>query len=315
MKNAYTTITAILLSLTLFGQAPQKMSYQAVIRDANDALVTNQILGMQISILQGAISGTSVYTETHTPVSNANGLVTLEIGTGMVNTGDFSAIDWGNGPYFLKTQYDLTGGSNYTITGTSQLLSVPYALYASIADSVRQDSTKHYVGELFGGGIVYAVWANGNHGLIASLDDINPGNGVTWGAGSLTFTGADDFYNGMANTTTIVNVLGTGGTYAAQLCADYNGGGFTDWYLPSHAELKQIDAVLVIIERVLSNDGNPASNPINNEYSPAVGNSGIYWSSTEGYGTSAAWTYYFSTGDSTDGSKNASFKVRAIRAF
>jgi hypothetical protein len=125
--SLYTTVGALLLTLSSFAQAPEKMSYQAVIRGANNALVTNQQVGMQISILQGS---TAVYEETQTPTSNTNGLVSLEIGTGTVISGSFTAIDWSAGTYFIKTETDPTGGTNYTITGTSQLLSVPFALYA-----------------------------------------------------------------------------------------------------------------------------------------------------------------------------------------
>jgi hypothetical protein len=106
------------------------MSYQAVIRDNSNALVTNQIVGMQISILQGSANGTAVYVETQTPTTNSNGLVSIEIGGGSVVSGNFATINWANGPYFIKTETDPAGGTNYSITGTSQLLSVPYAQYA-----------------------------------------------------------------------------------------------------------------------------------------------------------------------------------------
>ena len=128
----YTTVGALLLTLSSFAQAPEKMSYQAVIRGANNALVTNEQVGIQISILQGI---TAVYEETQTPTSNTNGLVSLEIGTGTVTSGSFTAIDWSADTYFIKTETDPTGGTNYTITGTSQLLSVPFALYAKTSGS------------------------------------------------------------------------------------------------------------------------------------------------------------------------------------
>lgn len=118
-----------------FSQAPSKMSYQAVVRNSSDVLVTNQNVGMRVSILQGSISGTAVYVETHSVTSNNNGLISLEIGAG-TTTGDFATIDWANGPYFLKTETDPAGGANYTITGTSQFLSVPYALHAKTAESI-----------------------------------------------------------------------------------------------------------------------------------------------------------------------------------
>ena len=95
------TVVAFLLTLSSFAQAPEKMSYQVVIRDANNALVTSQQIGMQITILQ---VNTAVYEETHTPTSNTNGLVSLEIGTGTVISGSFTAIDWSVGTYFYKNR-------------------------------------------------------------------------------------------------------------------------------------------------------------------------------------------------------------------
>ncbi|WP_457615535.1 hypothetical protein [Lutibacter sp.] len=132
MKKTITLLVTIATMLTsiCWAQAPQKMSYQAIIRNASNTLVTNATVGMQISILQTTSTGTAVYVETQTPTTNANGLVSIEIGTGTVVSGTFSAIDWSAGPYFIKIETDPAGGTNYTITGTSQLASVPYALYA-----------------------------------------------------------------------------------------------------------------------------------------------------------------------------------------
>jgi uncharacterized protein (TIGR02145 family) len=135
MKKIVAICLAMLFMTKAFAQSPEKMSYQAVIRDASNNLTTNQTIGMQISILQGSTNGTAVYVEIQTPTSNSNGLVSLEIGTGTTSD-DFSTIDWANGPFFIKTETDPTGGSNYTITGTSQLLSVPFALHAKTADNV-----------------------------------------------------------------------------------------------------------------------------------------------------------------------------------
>jgi len=130
MKKLHTILVVLLITATTFAQAPEKMSYQAVVRDASGALVSEQVVGMRIQIKQGSEFGASVYVETQMPTTNANGLVTLEIGAGTVITGSFNSIEWDNGPYLIETETDPTGGTSYTITGTSQLLSVPYALYA-----------------------------------------------------------------------------------------------------------------------------------------------------------------------------------------
>jgi hypothetical protein len=128
-------MTSVFLPQQASAQAPQKMSYQAVIRDNSNTLVTNQVVGMRISILQGSANGSASYTETQTPTTNANGLVSIEVGAGTVVSGTFAAINWTNGPYFIKTETDPAGGTNYTISGTSQLLSVPYAMYAANSGS------------------------------------------------------------------------------------------------------------------------------------------------------------------------------------
>ena len=134
MKHIFTFLTLV-SSLIAFCQTPDAMSYQAVIRDASNELVASQSVGMQISILQGSASGTVVYTETQTPTTNTNGLVSIAIGEGSTNN-DFSSIDWADGPYFIKTETDPNGGSDYSITGTTQLLSVPYAMHAKTAENV-----------------------------------------------------------------------------------------------------------------------------------------------------------------------------------
>jgi uncharacterized protein (TIGR02145 family) len=136
---------AAVLTVSAFSQSPEKMSYQAVIRDASNNLVLSKEIGIQISILQGSTTGAAVYVETQEPTTNANGLVSLEIGNGTIKSGSFSTILWDKGTYYLKTEIDVNGGSNYTITGVSQLLSVPYALHAKTADSVTQNlATKEY---------------------------------------------------------------------------------------------------------------------------------------------------------------------------
>ncbi|CAM4013096.1 hypothetical protein FIA58_019445 [Flavobacterium jejuense] len=189
MKKIITLITVLLINTIAFAQAPQKMSYQAVIRDGSDALVVSTTIGMQISILQGSSTGTAVYVETQTPSTNANGLVSIEIGSGSVVSGNFSTIDWSTGNYYIKSETDLAGGTSYTISGTSQLLSVPYAMYAGNA----------------GGGL-----ANG------SAIGVSPfWNGTSW------VTNNTNFYNNGTN----IGLYTTTPTAQLELADIYNAGG------------------------------------------------------------------------------------------
>lgn len=134
MKSKLIQIIGIVLLVfscnTIWAQSPQKMSYQAVIRNSSGELLANAYIGMKISILQGSVTGTEVFSETHETATSSNGLVSIEIGGGRPATGTFNSIDWASGTYFIKTETDPTGGSNYSISGTSQLLSVPYSIYA-----------------------------------------------------------------------------------------------------------------------------------------------------------------------------------------
>jgi hypothetical protein len=130
MRFISTLLFSLIVCVSL-AQSPNKFSYQAVVRNASNELVVSQTVGVKISLLQNTPTGIIVYQETHTPVSNANGLVTLEVGGGTVVAGDMASIDWGAGSYFIKTEVDPAGGTNYSVTSTSQLLSVPFALYAA----------------------------------------------------------------------------------------------------------------------------------------------------------------------------------------
>lgn len=152
MKRIITLLFTTLIVLNGIAQAPYKMSYQAVIRNASNSLVINSNVGMRISVLQGSASGSAVYVETQMVSTNTNGLVSLEIGGGTVISGSFSTIDWANGPYYLQTETDPTGGTAYSITGTNQFLSVPYAFYASTTNDTtiwkKYGNTIYYPGRI-----------------------------------------------------------------------------------------------------------------------------------------------------------------------
>ncbi len=121
---------SLIIFVNTYSQAPQSFKYQATARNNSGELILNQEIGMQISVIQGSANGTVAYVETFSPTTNEFGLININIGTGN-SSDDFSAIDWANGPYFIKIEMDVTGGTSYQDFGTSQLLSVPYALYAN----------------------------------------------------------------------------------------------------------------------------------------------------------------------------------------
>ena len=131
MKKIYSVIAGLLLTACVWAQAPQKMSYQAVIRNSSNALITSTTIGMKISILRGGETGNVAYSEIQTVKTNANGLAMVEIGNGSPISGTFPSINWANGPYFIKTETDPKGGTSYSISGISELMSVPYALFSA----------------------------------------------------------------------------------------------------------------------------------------------------------------------------------------
>ena len=176
MKRILSVLALVLVAMQVFAQAPQKMSYQAVIRNSANELVVNTQIGMQISILQGSATGSAVYVETQTPTTNGNGLASLEIGAGTVVSGSFANINWANGPYFVKTETAVEAPlNNYTISGTSQLLSVPYALYAGNVPSGNHSGDMQYWN-----GSQWVIVPAGDEGATLTMV-----NGVpTWAGGS-----------------------------------------------------------------------------------------------------------------------------------
>ena len=478
MKRLSISFAAILIASLCFAQSPESFKYQAVVRNIDGSIVDDQSVSFKMELLVGSATGTAIYTETHTTTTDDYGLVHLDIGEG-TTTDDFSSIDWGDDEYFLQVSIDLTGGSSYTLLGTSQLLSVPYALHARTAEnftgsipevdplyiaseaanitaaditnlanlsgsntgdqdlsalatrsaltdstlavrsaltdstlavrsaltdstmavrsaltdsslavrsalsdstlavrSALMDSTlairsaltdsaqdiradipnveegaevnvqsdwtesnvasdayiankpalstvalsgdyndlgnlpvtdgsetnveggdgiavsgrgitadpyvialgvsdAHHVGELYGGGVVFYTWANGQHGLIASL-------------GTLSISSTWD--------------------NAIALCDGLGDGGFDDWYLPGVEEIKTLFNSSFIINRILNNDGNPSSTELVND---------MHWTSTEISSTLAFMCHYtlYNISGFINSTKGAFHNVRAIREF
>lgn len=165
-------IIMIIVSLYAYAQAPQSFSYQAVARNTSNALLSNQNIHIRFTVHNISANGTLVYQETQSTTTNQFGLFTLNVGTGSASIGNFSTINWANGAKYLQVEYDPTGGNNFVDMGATQLLSVPYALYANSAAN--------------GGGQIGATGATGATGAqgIAGTNGSNGATGATGATGA-----------------------------------------------------------------------------------------------------------------------------------
>jgi hypothetical protein len=358
MKNNYllyiiAAFAVVLVSaLNAGAQAPQLINYQAVVRNASGQPVANgTVVSLKFIIHDITPTGTSVFNETQSDTANQFGLVNAKIG--ILN--NLALVNWSTGAKYLQVELDPTGGSNFTDMGTSQLLSVPYALFAANSEQGPIGPTgaegigttgptgiagatgptgaigatgiagptglagatgaigptggglfTHYIGQLYGGGIIASVWqdSTGEHGLIASLNDLSTNS--PWSNIDSTLIGntAQSQFAGEVNTPAIINQAGQT-TSAALLCKNYTGGGYTDWYLPAIWELQQCYNAGMIINRILG------------------GTTGLqfnvrYWSSTE-YDINHAWGEDFYYGFGSAGTnydlKTKLYSVRAVRRY
>ena len=303
MKKLFTLIALIVLA-TINAQAPQGFNYQATVRNNTGQLLLNQSVLVNFNILQNSDTGPVVYSENQTATTDDLGHINLVVGQGTPSTGTFSSINWGNGSYYLGIE--LNTGTGYVAMGTTQLLSVPYALHANTVTSTTGSTGgfTHFVGELYGGGIVVYVWktAGVEHGLIASLTDLSAGILWTKLPFQTTLIGptAQSFHDGFANTNAIVAQAGAGTDYAAGLCKAYNAGGFNDWYLPAINELKQCDNSLHTLTEVLGEANGFRTS--------------LYWSSTEEL-NDKSWGLGFYGGNIFYYFKSSLNRVRAVRRF
>ena len=374
MKRIFIFLLFLIGAVSLFSQAPEGFSYQAIVRDPVGNPWANKPVSFRFTIIQGSPAGASVFQETHNLTTDAFGVVSLIINNGTGKIGTFETINWGSDSYFLKVEIDKTGGTTYSDMGTTQLLSVPYALYAKASangfsgnynDLINRpitdgsetkisagnnmtvtgsgtlanpyiiangssgssdssgtkisvgnnltisgsgttnnpyliDTKKHYIGEPYGGGIVFYIYDNGLHGLIASTADQDLG--VEWYNGTKRYTSTtrDGVRAGEMNTTLIIALQTNDnptGSFAAKVCSDYSvtadGITYGDWYLPSKYELN-----LLFFQK--DNVGNFANN--------------YYWSSTE-FSSLSAWCQNLSNGIQNNQDKSLPYVVRAIRAF
>jgi hypothetical protein len=168
MKKLFTLCLVIALFNITLAQAPQKFAYQGVARNNSGAPIINQLISIRASILHATSTGTAQYVETQSVTTNTLGLFTIQIGNGTVQSGTFSAITWANGSKFMKVEFDPAGGSAYTLVGTTEILSVPYALNATTAESAPSAMPK----------------------FIANVNLVNISNGTGSGTYSTVYVGS-----------------------------------------------------------------------------------------------------------------------------
>jgi hypothetical protein len=305
-----TTLCFLLFTLIVNAQIPPNaFNYSAVARNAAGQPIATTTIGIQITILKTSTTGASQYSENHFVNTDAFGLFNLVIGAGAVQSGSMATIDWSNDNYYLKVGMDAAGGTNFLIMGTTQLLSVPYAMYAKSAGSLSGGGSgggfTHYIGEEFGGGVVFHLWKDAlgvEHGLIIDKTDLSTAQ--VWSNIDATLIGpsAQSSWDGLSNSNAIVGQAGHTSS-ASALCLISTNGAQSDWYLPSVQELNMLWNNYYTVARSLTQiSGATQLQPAN------------YWSSTE-YNYNGAWLFYFYLGNANASIKSASPYVRAVRAF
>ena len=305
---------ALSFSLLNFANAqtpPNAFNYSAVARNAAGQPIATTTIGIQITILKTSPAGVSQYSENHFVNTDAFGLFNLVIGAGAVQSGSMGTIDWSNDNYYLKVGMDAAGGTNFLTMGTTQLLSVPYALHAKTAESLVGGGSggggfTHYIGEAFGGGVIFHLWKDAQgveHGLIIDKTDLSTTQVWSNINATLIDASAQSSWDGLSNSNAIVGQAGHTSS-AASICLNSTNGGQSDWYLPSIDELSLLWHSRFNVNKSLSAIGGATVLP----------NSAYYWSSTED-ASNYVWFFYFYDGDAGASAKFNANYVRAVRAF
>jgi len=229
MKKLLSILSLMVLSVMLYAQTPQSFSYQTVIRDASWSVLANQSVGIEISILEDATNGAVMYKEEHSSTTSQIGLVNLAVGEGTVVSGDFTTIDWGNHSYFIQVAVDVTGGSNYQVMGTTQLRSVPYALYAETSGNPGPQGIPGDTGAVGPQGPIGLTGATGTFANGITVGEILFWNGINWLALNPPDTNNMFLtYNTTTNTPEWDNVNQVAVSQVAAI-GDYRDGGVVFW--------------------------------------------------------------------------------------
>ena len=233
MKKITFLLVLFFFATKIQAQAPQGIPYQAVARDNAGNLIKNQNIALRFSIHDGTANGTVVFTETHAVTTDALGLFAVNIGGG-TSSGTLADVNWGSGAKFTQVELDVTGGSNYTDMGTTQMMSVPYALYAANANVPGVPGPRGPTGATGATGRLGPQGATGSVGSVTAISGTSNANGATISGGNLTLTPADGTNGGVVTTgtqtfagnktftgtTTANSFVKTGGTSTQYLMAD-----------------------------------------------------------------------------------------------
>lgn len=340
MKIKLLIFTAALICSKINAQIPNKFIYSTEIR-LNNELIISQDVDLKISLLQDSTNGKVVFKEKHSLKTSNCGLANMVIGTN--DSLILSSINWDKAIHFIRIEVDVDSDGKIDNTLTNQIISVPYAIHAHSADKLTSpinesdplyahssasgitqvdtanwrdlvNQHKHYIGELYGGGIVYWVTPDGQHGLIVSKHDLIEGKKVKWDPRpdpQKGIPGARSAYDGKSNTAAIYADF-KDSNYPATVCINYAYDGYDDWYLPSNLELQLMMDAAFSINKVLAEDNDPNTNGLTlvgkyNEW-------GRYWSSTEDV-PNAAYMAWISFNRMEGAKKNIPARVRAIRSF
>ncbi len=308
---------------------PNKFNYQTIVRDTSGHLVINQPVGMRLTLQRGPQMN-NLYTETHQVTTNSSGLLTTTIGTGQSIQGSMDSIDWSLGNVFVKTEIDMAGGSNYSLVSSRELLSVPYAMHARSANvpglpgpqgpqgprgipgenaqgsnQIECCGQELYIGKYHQGGLIFCLDSTRQHGLVAFMSPIWSVWNYTWSDTLVQVNGTSiSCGTGLQNTDTIISQVSDSLTYA-KFCSNFSFNGYSDWYLPSLAELE-------LVNFNLFNRG--FMRGLNDTYN---GTSFYcrYVATSSSFDKNQYWTYCFGSGPSLE-MKNTSVAILLpIRSF
>jgi hypothetical protein len=247
------TFAFLLLFNFLFCQFPNKISYQANLRDLNNLILSNKNISIKISLFSDSQLTKKIYSEFHFTKTNTNGLISIIIGDGENIQGDLEYLKWSEGSIYIQSELDPTGGTNFVIKDAKKLLSVPFAFHSKTAESLTNSAGifKHYIGEYFEGGIIFHLYFDSQkneRGLIVSLNNLN--ELYEFSNVDSALIGETSNWDGETNSMNIVNQSGHTRS-AAMACLDLEANGFNDWYLPSIGELELLYARKVDVNRAL----------------------------------------------------------------